>query len=98
MKHTIAGLILGAILANSNSAMAAVRTMTFAIENMTCVSCPYIVKKTLAAMPGVSVVEVSYEKKTAVVTFDDAQTTAAALAATSTNAGFPARVVATGPQ
>lgn len=91
MKHTIAGLILGAILVNGGSAMAAVRTMTFAVENMTCASCPYIVKKTLASVPGVSKVDVSFEKKMAVVTFDDAKTTPDALAAASARAGFPAR-------
>ena len=75
---------------------AAERTVTLAVENMTCTACPYIVRKTMAAVPGVSRVEVSFERKAAVVTFDDARTTAGAVAAASANAGYPARPVDTG--
>jgi mercuric ion binding protein len=70
---------------------AAERTVTLVVENMTCAACPYIVRKTMAAVPGVSRVEVSFEKQAAVITFDDAQTTAEAVAAASANAGYPAR-------
>jgi mercuric ion binding protein len=45
----------------------------------------------MAAVPGVSTVAVSFEAKTATVTFDDAQTTPDAIAAASMNAGYPAR-------
>jgi mercuric ion binding protein len=48
------------------------------------------------AMPtrvdGVGHAAVSYEKKTATVTFDDAKTTLAALTAATTKAGYPSRV------
>ena len=66
------------------------RTVTFAVDNMTCASCPYIVKTSMAAVPGVANVTVSFEAKTATVIFDDAKTNPDAIAAASANAGYPA--------
>ena len=40
-------------------------------------------------MPGVAKAVVSYEDKTAVVTFDDAKTGVPALISATTNAGYP---------
>ena len=91
MIGTLVGRALGA-----TQAMAADQTVKFNIDNMTCVSCPYIVKKSISAVSGVSKVEVSFEEKTAAVTFDDSKTTVAALAAASSNAGYPAEVVKQG--
>jgi copper chaperone CopZ len=53
---------------------------------MTCASCPYIVNSSMAAVPGVTKVVVSFEAKTATVTFDDGKTNPDAIAAASTNA------------
>ena len=58
---------------------------------MYCAACPYIVKTSMEAVPGVTKVAVSFEVQTATVTFDDAKTTPDAIAAASTNAGYPAR-------
>lgn len=66
------------------------RTVTFAVDNMTCASCPYIVKTSMAAVPGVAKVTVSFEAKTATVMFDDTKTNPDAIAAASANAGYPA--------
>jgi len=49
------------------------------------------VKTSMAAVPGVSTVAVSFEAKTATVTFDDAKTNPDAIATASMNAGYPAR-------
>jgi mercuric ion binding protein len=75
---------------SATAAIAGERTVTFAIDNMTCASCPYIVKKSMAAVRGVANVNVSFRAKTATVTFDEAQTTPEAIAAASSNAGYPA--------
>ena len=83
---TLAALSLLPVAGN-----AAERTVTLAVENMDCAACPYIVREAMAAVPGVSRVEVSLEKKAAVVTFDDAGTTVEAVAAASADAGFPAK-------
>jgi mercuric ion binding protein len=53
------------------------------------------VQKTLAAVPGVIRVTVSFETKTATVTFDDKEVDVAALITATTNAGYPSEPVAT---
>lgn len=67
------------------------RTVTLAVENMTCATCPPIVRKSLARVPGVGKAEVSAEKNTATVQFDDEKTTVAALIEATTKAGYPSR-------
>jgi len=63
----------------------------FAIENMTCALCPVTVKKAMSKVDGVQSVKVDFETKTATVRFDPAQTNIAAIAAASTNVGYPAK-------
>ena len=46
-------------------------------------------KASLQAVPGVSNVVVSFEDKTAVVTFDDSKVEVDALVKATTNAGYP---------
>ena len=87
-----AAAIAVAILINGH-ALAAQRSVTLAVDGMTCASCPYIVKQTLAGVPGVSDVTVSFKKKTAVVAFDDSKTNTAALTTATANVGFPSRVI-----
>lgn len=74
-------------------AIAAERTVTLAVDNMTCATCPYIVEQALASVPGVIRVAVSFEDRTAVVAFDDAAADPATLANATANAGFPSRPV-----
>jgi periplasmic mercuric ion binding protein len=57
----------------SSSAFAAEKTVTLAVQQMTCAACPRTVKASLQAVPGVTSVVVSAEDKTAVVTFDDSR-------------------------
>ena len=83
-----------AILA-AGDARAAERTVTLKIDNLFCASCPYIVKKVLAEVPGVRTVKVSFKNKTALVTFDDGKANVAALTAATTNVGFPSTLLAT---
>ncbi|MER8524604.1 MULTISPECIES: cation transporter [unclassified Mesorhizobium] len=78
------------------AAFAGERTVTFAVDNMTCASCPYIVKSSMAAVPGVAKVAVSFQAKTATVTFDDTKTNPNAIATASMNAGYPAHPVQQG--
>ena len=66
---------------------------TFAIENMTCAMCPITVKKAMEGVAGVRIVEVDFNTKTARASYDPTRTTAAAIAAASTNAGYPARAM-----
>jgi mercuric ion binding protein len=84
---SIAALIGG--LPVASAAYAGEQTVSLAVKNMTCASCPYIVKQTLAAVPGVSKAEISFEEKTATVTFDDEKTSVTALSEATAIAGFP---------
>lgn len=89
---TLAALTAG--LLASGAAYAAEQTVKLAVGNMYCASCPLTVQKSLSAVPGVSKAEVSYEQKTAVVTFDDQKTTVQALIDAATKAGYPTKLAA----
>ena len=88
MRRVFATLILLPGLVPS-PAIAASTTVILNVENMYCASCPYIVKQTLSAMPGVTSVEISFEDKTATVTFDDTKVDVNTLTNATTDAGYP---------
>jgi len=85
-KKLLASLVLVAVVA---PVWAAAQTVTLSVPGMTCAACPITVKKALTKVDGVSKVEVSYDKREAVVTFDDARTDAQALVKATTDAGYP---------
>lgn len=70
-------------------ASAAPKTVTLSVRGMTCAACPITIKKALRNVAGVQKVEVSYEKKEAVVTFDDAKVNVDALTEATKRAGYP---------
>lgn len=90
MKKLVALIALAATL--SAPAWAAIKTVTLSVPGMTCAACPITVKKALSRVAGVEKAEVSFEKREAVVTFDDAKTNADALTKATANAGYPATV------
>jgi mercuric ion binding protein len=67
------------------------QTQTFAIENMTCALCPVTVRMAMEKVTGVKSVAVDFEAKTATVVYDPSVATAEAIAAASTNVGYPAK-------
>lgn len=73
-------------------AWAANTTVVLAVPGMTCAVCPITVKKALMSVKGVNKVDVSFENKRAVVTFDDAKTNVDALSYATTDAGYPSTV------
>ena len=93
MTRIAASVSVAAMVLASAVASAADRTVTLAVENMYCDACPYIVKQSLADVPGVTDVVVSYEQMTATVSYDDQKTTPDALTAATTAAGYPSRLV-----
>ncbi len=93
MKHILGVAAVAMTLISASGALAGERTVTLAVDNLFCVTCPYIVKQTLARIDGVSAVEVSYREQTAVVTFDDDKTDVATLTTATGEAGFPSRLV-----
>ncbi len=72
-------------------AWASPQTVTLNVSGMTCPACPITVKKALEKVPGVSKVDVRFEKKQVLVTFDDAKTSTDALVKATTNAGYPSQ-------
>lgn len=73
------------------SASASPKTVTLNVSGMTCPACPITVKKALEKVPGVSKVDVQFEKKQVLVTFDDAKTSTDVLVKATTNAGYPSQ-------
>ena len=90
MKTLITLIALAAAL--SAPAWAATKTVTLSVPGMTCAACPITVKKALSKVAGVQKIEVSLEKREAIVTFDDAKTNADALTKATANAGYPSSV------
>jgi mercuric ion binding protein len=94
-RFTLGSLSLVSMLAASGTAFAAPpQIATLSVENMTCGTCPIVVKKALERVPGVTSTTVDFDKKTATVTFDPAKATAAKLTQATTEAGFPSKVIA----
>lgn len=83
----------GAAQGRSVASAAVQQQTTFAIENMTCATCPITVRKAMEGVAGVSSVQVDFAAKTARATYNPKRTTATQIAAASTNAGYPARAV-----
>lgn len=91
MNKLLASAALTLVVLTSSAAFAAERAVTLAVQNMYCAACPYTVKASLEAVPGVSKVTVSFEAKTARVIYDDGRTNVKALTAATTNAGYPSK-------
>lgn len=79
-------------VASMGSAFAAQQTVTLAVDNMTCSTCPYTVKKALSQVPGVEEATASFENKTATVTFEDTEASVEDLTTATKNAGYPSRL------
>ncbi|BDT74188.1 mercuric transport protein periplasmic component (plasmid) [Comamonadaceae bacterium OS-4] len=89
MNKLFAYLALAAVVA---PVWAATQTVTLVVPGMTCAACPITVKKALSKIEGVSKVDVGFEKREAVVTFDNAKTSAEKLTKATEDAGYPSSV------
>lgn len=89
MKELLAALSLAAVV---GPALAATQTVTLSVPGMTCAACPITVKKALSKVEGVSQVDVTFEKREAVVTFDDAKADTQKLTKATEDAGYPSSV------
>lgn len=92
MRCILVSMSAASIVLAGAPASAAERTVLLTVDNMYCEACPYIVKESLAQVPGVQSVVVSYEQKSATVTYDDQKTTLDALTSATTQAGYPSRL------
>ena len=85
-------LLLAALLVSVNAMAAGSRTVTLDVTNMDCAVCPITVRKALEKVPGVDSAKVDFKTKRAVVAFDPAKTSPAALTQVTADAGFPSSV------
>lgn len=72
---------------------AASQAVTFAVQGMTCAGCVLSTRKVLTRLPGVTNADVSYEKGTAVVTYDPTKVTEAQMIAAIKTLGYSATKV-----
>ncbi len=89
MKKLFASLALVAVVA---PVWAATQTVKLSVPGMTCAACPITVKKALSKVDGVSKADVDFNKREAVVTFDDAKTSVQKLTKATEDAGYPSSV------
>ena len=87
MKLLRTTMLLAALA--SPTAFAETKTVTLSVPGMNCDLCPLTIKKAISKVPGVATVDASYEKKQAVVTFDDSKASVEALMKATANAGYP---------
>lgn len=86
-------LLIAALAALPLAVLAAPpKTVTLAVQNMTCELCPITVKKSLEKVSGVSAVQIDFAKKTATVTYDPDTAQPQVLTQATTNAGYPSTV------
>ena len=74
----------------SIGALAATKKSTIRVDGMKCAKCSGSVEKALKATPGVEKVEISLDRKEAVVEYDDAKVTEARLREVINGTGFKA--------
>ena len=72
---------------------ATIKTVTLAVPDMSCSTCPITVRKALLKVPGVSKAVVSLDRHDARVTFNDAKTSVEALLEATKDVGYPATLV-----
>jgi mercuric ion binding protein len=82
-------LTLALLLGAAPLALAKQQTVKLNVPTMDCATCPITIKASLAKVPGVSKVQVSYEKREAVIVYDDAQASVADLKKATEDVGYP---------
>ena len=86
---TLNAVSLIVLLGAAPFALAKQQTVKLNVPTMDCATCPITIKASLSRVPGVSKVQVSYEKREAVIVYDDAQATVADLKKATEEVGYP---------
>ena len=98
-KSLVSAIAVFLIVAfTSIGALAITKTSTIRVDGMKCSKCSGSVEKALKATPGVEKVEMSLDRKEAVVEYDDAKVTEAKLREVINGTGFKAVEEKTGSQ
>ena len=86
-------IVLAAVLvALSSPILAAQKTVTLSVPGMTCGACPITVKKAITRVDGVILAKVDFDKRQAVVTYDDAKSNVDKIMQATANAGYPSSI------
>jgi len=87
-------ILLAAVLAAlfSGPLLAAQKTVTLGVPGMTCGACPITVKKAITRVDGVILAKVDFDKRQAVVTYDDAKADVEKIMQATANAGYPSSI------
>jgi mercuric ion binding protein len=86
-------LAVGSLIVIASTAWANPKTVSLSVPSMDCPVCPITVKQALTKVPGVTRAEVSFDKRQATVTYDDAKTNVEALTRATANAGYPSKLL-----
>lgn len=70
-------------------ALASERTVTLSVDNMTCATCPYIVRRMLMRVAGVEQVQMSLDDMSTIVPYGDGKTDVAEPKQSAASVGFP---------
>ena len=82
--------LVAALLLVPAMALAKSQTVALNVPTMDCATCPITIKAALVKVPGVSSAKVSYQRREAVVVFDDSKTNVDELKKATSDAGYPA--------
>jgi mercuric ion binding protein len=82
--------LVAALLIVPQFALAKAQTVALNVPTMDCATCPITIKAALSKVPGVSKVKVSYERREAVIVYDDSKATVADLKKATEDVGYPA--------
>ena len=97
MRHLLAALTFAFTSLSVSTAFAGEQTIKLAVEGLGCPSCYFIVKRSIARVPGVNSVDLfydaKYEAEVATVTFDDTITSAEAVSNATDANGFPSTII-----
>jgi mercuric ion binding protein len=78
-----------ALFLTAGTAVAAPQTVRLSVPTMDCPVCPITIKKALRQVQGVSQAQVNFERKEALVTFDNERTQVDALVRATAGVGYP---------
>jgi mercuric ion binding protein len=81
----------------SQAVLAKSQTVALNVPTMDCATCPITIKAALVKVPGVSQARVSYQKREAVVVYDDSKTNVDELKKATSDAGYPSLLKSPAP-
>tara|TARA_R110002153_G_scaffold200366_2_gene353724 strand:- start:2505 stop:2804 length:300 start_codon:yes stop_codon:yes gene_type:complete len=88
MNKLIPSIVFAMLTTASSMATAAEQTIKLSVPDMTCISCPYMVKQAISAVDGIKAVEATMEDRSATVTFEDTLTSIEAIQQATADIGY----------